>query len=57
MMRNAIVDGDSPIWDRIDREVEVLGPEAAPLLGMALHYGRDVHLQVSKRGPVRIERQ
>jgi hypothetical protein len=56
-MRKAIVYGDSPIWDGIDRQVQVLGPEAAPLLGMALHYGRDVHLQVSKRGPVRIERQ
>jgi clan AA aspartic protease len=43
-------------WDGAERAVEVLGLEGAPLLGMTLLNGCDVHLQVAEGGSVTIER-
>jgi clan AA aspartic protease len=43
------------LWDGEEREVEVLGMAGAPLLGMTLLEGSDVHLQVADGGLVTIE--
>jgi predicted aspartyl protease len=41
-------------WKGIDRAVEVLASDGAPLLGMTLLQGTDVHLHVEEGGLVSI---
>lgn len=43
------------LWDGEERPVEVLSMDGAPLIGMALLDGSDVHLQVTEGGLVSIE--
>jgi predicted aspartyl protease len=45
----------SLLWDGVERAVEVLAMEGAPLIGMALLNGFDVRLQVAEGGLVTIE--
>jgi clan AA aspartic protease len=42
-------------WDGADRSIQVLGMDGAPLIGMALLDGQEVHLQVVAGGSVIIE--
>jgi clan AA aspartic protease len=43
------------LWDGVERTVEVLAMDGAPLIGMALLTGFDVRLQVAEGGLVTIE--
>jgi clan AA aspartic protease len=43
------------LWDGAERNVEVLAMDGAPLIGMTLLDGSDVHLQVAEGGLVTIE--
>ena len=43
------------VWGGVERQVEVLAITSAPLIGMTLLEGYDVHLQVAEGGLVTIE--
>jgi len=43
------------LWDGVPRNILVEAAETDPLVGMALLYGHDVHMQVVERGSVIIQ--
>ena len=43
------------LWDGVPRNILVEAAETDPLVGMALLYGHDVHMQVVERGSVMIQ--
>jgi len=44
------------LWNNEERDVEVLALEGAPLIGMTMLEGHEIHLQIADGGLVRIER-